>query len=363
MKILFLIDSLGSGGAQRQIVSLSSLFKERGLDVSILLYHNDNFFSKDIDDKGISLHYCTSNNHFSRIFQVRRFIRSNAFDAVISFLDVPSFLNCIAAIGGKSWKVITSERSAKEHKFKSLRGKILGLFQRYSDVIVCNSENAKTMWVKHYPKYKDKIYVIYNQVLLPITNSSYIPKSNEKINIVVAASYQYLKNPLGVIKALLLLGIDDRKRIKINWYGRKDASKGDTRAYDEAFNLMEENKLDDVILLNEETTDIINKMNEADFVGLFSELEGLPNAICEGMMIGKPIIMTKVSDYTRLVDHKNGFLCEWDEPESIKNAFIAAMNLSDDQILRMGANSKEKAKTLFSKETIFEQWMKLITGK
>lgn len=363
MKILFLIDSLGSGGAQRQVVTLSSLFKDRGLDVSILLYHDDNFFSKEIDDKGILIHYCSGRNHLSRICKVRRFIRTNAFDAVISFLDVPNLLNCISAIGGKTWKVITSERSAKESKFKTLRGKIFGWFQRYSDVIVCNSENAKTMWVKHYPKYKDKISVIYNPVLLPITNSSYIPKSNERINIIVAASYQYLKNPLGVIKALLLLSIVDRKRIKINWYGRKDVSKGDTRAYDEAIKLIEENKLKDVILLNEETSDIINKMNEADFVGLFSELEGLPNAICEGMMIGKPIIMTKVSDYTRLVDHKNGFLCEWDEPESIKNAFIAAMNLSDDQILRMGANSKEKAKTLFSKETIFEQWMKLITGK
>lgn len=363
MKILFLIDSLGSGGAQRQIVTLSSLFKEWGLDVSILIYHNDNFFKKDIVDKGISIHYCAGNNHFCRIFQVRKFIRTNAFDAVISFLDVPSFLNCIAAVGGKSWKVITSERSAKETKFKTLRGKLFGWFQRYSDVIVCNSENAKTMWVKHYPKYKDKISVIYNSVLLPTTNSSYITKSNEKLNIVVAASYQYLKNPLGVIKALLLLSIDDRKRMKIKWFGRKDVSKGDTRAYDEAINLIEENELEDVILLNEETTDVINKMNEADFVGLFSELEGLPNAICEGMMIGKPVIMTKVSDYTQLVDHKNGFLCKWDEPESIKNAFVAAMNLSDDQIMRMGANSKEKAKKLFSKETIVEQWMNLITGK
>src|SRR5690606_35620673 len=101
-------------------------------DVSILIYHNDNFFKKDIVDKGISIHYCAGNNHFCRIFQVRKFIRTNAFDAVISFLDVPSFLNCIAAVGGKSWKVITSERSAKETKFKTLRGKLFGWFQRYS---------------------------------------------------------------------------------------------------------------------------------------------------------------------------------------------------------------------------------------
>ncbi len=362
MKILCVIDSLGSGGAQRQIVTLAKLLKDKGFQVSILCYSHDDFFANCLDEAEIPIYWEVEPNYIKRILRVRRFIRRGNYDAVISFLVVPNFLNCIAAIGGKRWRVLTSERSSKKESLTSFKGKIFAWFQRYSDAIVCNSNNAKEMWIEHYPRYKNKLEVIYNPVILPSITSEYIPKRNGKLHIVVAASYQYLKNPIGVVKALMLMNAYEKSKIKINWYGRKDITNGDTRAYDEAVYLIKRNNLEDVITLNEPIRDIANKMYEADFVGLFSELEGLPNAICEGMMLGKPLIMTKVSDYTKLVDDNNGVLCEWDNPQSIKNAFFAGINLSDEELLQMGMNSKEKANQMFSKDTIIEQWIDIIRG-
>lgn len=43
MKLLFLIDSLGSGGAQRQIVTIIPLLKQKGVEVEVLCYHEDTF--------------------------------------------------------------------------------------------------------------------------------------------------------------------------------------------------------------------------------------------------------------------------------------------------------------------------------
>lgn len=361
MKILFLIDSLGSGGAQRQIVTIAKLLKDIRYDVSILCYTHDDFFAKYLNEAAIPIHWKDEPNSIKRILRIRNFIRKRNYDAVISFLDVPNFLNCIAAIGGTRWRVITSERSAKKTSLISFKGRLFAWFQRYSDAIVCNSNNAKIMWIERYPRYKNKLKVIYNPVILPSLTSVYIPKRNGKLHVVIAASYQYLKNPIGVVKALILMNDDERNKIKISWYGRKDVTNGDTRAYEETVNLIKKNNLEDIIILNEPTKDIANRMYEADLVGLFSELEGLPNAICEGMMLGKPIIMTKVSDYARLVDDNNGFLCEWDNPVSIKNAFVAALNLSDEEIIKMGRNSKEKSKLLFSEKTIVEQWINIIS--
>ena len=48
MKILLLIDSLGSGGAQRQMVTLAALLKQRGQEVSFLLYADDGFFQNEV---------------------------------------------------------------------------------------------------------------------------------------------------------------------------------------------------------------------------------------------------------------------------------------------------------------------------
>ena len=44
MKVLCLIDGLGSGGAQRQLVGLASLLKKEGYDVLVVYYHGDHFF-------------------------------------------------------------------------------------------------------------------------------------------------------------------------------------------------------------------------------------------------------------------------------------------------------------------------------
>ena len=40
-KILFFINYLGSGGAQRQIVELAVGFKKRGYDVKFLIYQKE----------------------------------------------------------------------------------------------------------------------------------------------------------------------------------------------------------------------------------------------------------------------------------------------------------------------------------
>ena len=44
MKILLFIDSLGSGGAQRQIVGLATMLKEKGYGVKMVTYYDIPFY-------------------------------------------------------------------------------------------------------------------------------------------------------------------------------------------------------------------------------------------------------------------------------------------------------------------------------
>lgn len=212
MKILFLIDSLGSGGAQRQMVTIAPLLKHKEW-MWKLCYYQDTFFIEQLNSADIKVHWGIATNPVIRLLNVRSFIRKRNYDAVISFLNTLDLLNCLAAVGGHTWKVITSERSAKEQTFSTYRGKIIGWMKRYSDAVVCNSENAKQMWLKHYPQYKNKLRVIYNFVTLPPITSAYSPRRDGKTHIVVAASYQQVKNPINVIEAVRLLDISDRERI------------------------------------------------------------------------------------------------------------------------------------------------------
>lgn len=363
MKILFLIDSLGSGGAQRQLTTIAPLLKKQGLSVEVLCYIDNDFFATPLNENNIPIHWITPSNYLARIIKIRRFIRNGRYDAVVSFLNTPDLLNCIAAIGGHTWKVITSERSATEAIFSTRRGKLIGWLKRYSDAIVCNSENARQLWIKYYPQYKDKLKVIYNIVTLPEITSTYVPRRDGKTHIIVAASYRYLKNPLNVIEAINLLDEDAKDKLILDWYGAKCDTLSGTKTYDEASRLINKYNLNEVIHLNNLTSSIIDRMNEADAVGLFSKLEGLPNAICEGMMLGKPIIMSHVSDYSVLVDESNGYLCDYDNPISISEAFVCAISNTTDQLKLMGELSRNKGYRLFENKNIIDRWLFLCQNR
>lgn len=359
-KILFLIDSLGSGGAQRQITTLAFLLKEYGMNVEVLSYSKDDFYAPKLKSNAIPILRMIEPNAFMRMYKIRRHIRRNRYDAVISFLETPNFLNDFAAMGKHDWKVITGERSSKDQTFQNKKAKIYLWFQRYSDFIVCNSENAKNKWMAKQPRYEKKLKTIYNVVNLDNIDTIYQPHKEGKLNILVAASHQYLKNAMGLARAIVLLNKEQLSMLRVDWYGSKEISGYGSKAFDEVKAFVESNGLQNTILFHKPTTDLGNRMNEADIVALFSQLEGLPNTICEGMCLGKPIIMSRVSDYNVLVDTSNGFLCDWDNDVSIKEALEQALSLSDEELKAMGRASKEKANKLFSKENIVTQWMSLI---
>ena len=359
-RVLFILDNLGPGGAQRQVVTVARLLKKSGKDVTVMCYGVQDFFAPILKEANIPVVWNTEEKALNRIFKVRRFVRHGGFDVVISFLHTENILNILSSLGGHRWKVICGERSAKEGAFSSMKGRFHGLLMYFSNSIVCNSENARNMWLRHYPNYQAKLKVIYNSVTLNSLNSSYAPLKNGKLNIVIAASYQYLKNPIGLVEGINLLPIEVKNHLKVDWYGRKEVVAGDFRAYNETCALIKKYNLGQVISLNEETNDIHNKMIEADIVALFSWVEGLPNCICEGMTLGKPIIMTKVSDYNILVDKSNGFLCDWNAPETIAKAIEGLVRMEISELRSLGENSKKKAENLFSSEVVLEKWTSVI---
>jgi glycosyltransferase involved in cell wall biosynthesis len=99
----------------------------------------------------------------------------------------------------------------------------------------------------------------------------------------------------------------------------------------------------------------------ADLVGLFSEYEGLPNVVCEGMACGKPIVMSDVCDARHLVeDGKNGFLCDSHSPASIAEALRKIASLTNGERLQMGLESRRRAEQLFDADIIIGRYERIL---
>ena len=360
MKILFLIAELCSRGAEHQMVTLARLLKADGHDVSFLCYYTNNFFEHILIDQGIPVQWLPSMGCIKRMIKIRNIIRNSNYNAVVSFLITDNFLNNFAAIGGHSWKVVTGERSSKESLLTSRKGRIFAWFQRYADNIVCNSENARKMWIKHYPQYESKLLVIYNTVQIPKLENTHELRKDGKTHIIIAGAYAYVKDPYSLIHAVSLLSKEQQNKIIVDWYGKIGTNREADRIYKVCQKLIEVYGLEETFILHDATIQIADRMNEADVVALISRWEGLPNSICEGMAIGKPVIMTRISDYTVLIDERNGWICTSGFPDSIARVLIEIINTSDENLIARGEASKEKARHLFLDKKILKDWLNLL---
>ena len=360
MKIICFTDSLVSGGAQRQLANIAILLKEKGFDVTFLIYKDILFFKRELDKHNIDIKLVNASSYLDRMIKIRKYLKCYSPDVIISFLETPNFLACFSSVGKHPWKLITNELSAKEASFHGLKNRIFKWFERFSDWTVCNSDNALNMWKKHYPQYSHKLSRIYNPVIIDNVEEMHV--RNNKLTLVVAASYQFLKNPLRLIEAASKLSESEKACLCIKWYGRKVPSYNETQPYLQSVELVKKYHLENTIFLNDETKSIYDIMAQADVVGLFSTVEGLPNVILEGMSLGKPVIMSTVSDYNSFVTKDNGFLCDPYDVESIRKALQGVLRTDHDQRVAMGKKSKQIADRLFNKEVVINQWIDLINS-
>ena len=366
MKILF-IGGLGCGGAEHQMVILAKQLAERGYDVFFVTADKNGFFGDELEKSKVRVIENPQKRVVAELklnipYSTRflfRLVKEESVDVGISFLGANNFINCILSLlmRGK-YKAITGLRNARESLLLSRRELLYTKFERFASLKVCNSDNARIMYAKHFPQYQEKLRTIYNVVNLPPISSQYKIRQDGKTHFIVPASYRVEKNPYGLLNALKLMTPEELELFDVTWYGA--TCNGESPYYVQLRGDIQKANLQDVLILKDATKDIANKMYETDVVALFSSSEGLPNAICEGMMIGKPIVMTRVSDYGALVDESNGMLCNWNDSHSIKNALIYISKLSDRELLEMGVASHSKAERLFSEDSNISKWIEIV---
>lgn len=363
MRILCFIDSLGSGGAQRQLTTLAVGLKNRGHEVRFLVYHPFDHFLPHIKEEGISCQLIERCSLWKRILRVRKVFRQGWQDVVLAFLEAPCLYAELARMPRQRWGLVAGERSANPAIKYGLR-RHLRYFHRAADAIVCNSHTNRLMLGAKFKYLKMKAVTVYNIVDLELFRPNLAVTTSEEsgneLRIVVASSYRRLKNMTGVAKALLILRRHRRdKNVIIDWYG----SILEPDAYHETQVFIRENGLVGILNLHDTTTSIEKEFANASAVGLFSFFEGLPNAVCEGMACGKPILLSDVCDSGNLVkDGENGFIFNPHVPESIAGAIERFLNVPEEVRLDMGAKSRHLAESLFAADKIVSRYERILAA-
>lgn len=356
MKIILFTDSLGAGGAQRQLIGLAILLKKSKYDVQICTYHDINFYKKQIEENNIIVKNISSKNYLQRILFISKYFRTENPDWIIAYQESPSLITCITKILVGKFKLLVSERSTTQHI--GTNEKVRFFLYRIADKIVPNSYSQEKFLVEHYPWMKDKIATITNFVDLD-KFSYHQKKRSAKPLIAVAASVWTPKNTLGLIEAVKVLS-EKKYYFKVEWFG---IVKGHDQYLNKCKELIDKYNLQEYIELLPKTSEIHEKYKLCDYFCLPSFYEGTPNVICEAISTGRPIICSNVCDnpiYVR--ENYNGYLFNPNNPNDIANNIEKALLLSENQYTEMCINSRKNAEELLSEEKFVNKYIRIIRG-
>ncbi len=338
MKILLVIDTLGSGGAQRQMITLAKSFCNKGHQVTLFYYNAPHYFLDHIKDYPIQIKFIQKKSKFGfrMMWSMSRFIRKNSFDIALSFMIAPSFHLLIAnLLTGKKTKVVLSERTF-EDCVPSLHKKFR-YFYRFADYILANSYHQQEVLKKLFPKYHSKIGTIGNGVIFSEFKfrEQHVFDSGE-LKIIGIGRIAKLKNIRILIQALNILVNEYKLNVVVNYVGREPEKGEDELEHEICLSLLREYHLENKWKWLGQVSNVDFQLEQNDILVHPSLGEGFPNAVCEAMIKGIPVFASNVYDHPKVIQHgKNGFLFPTDQPRELAELLRNFHFLSQEQKIKL----------------------------
>ena len=225
MKFLLVIDSLGSGGAQRLFVHLAKALSDKGHEVELFTYEKlGDFFNQDFTSRNIKIHSFEGKKKgfsFKILLKLRKLMRSD-FNCVIATMHSPSIYAALANLGVGQNRLIVCEVSS------SLAP--VSLVKRFFFIVACIvASNVVTNSYKEadnlarLPILKKKLKTIWNGYQIQkFTFNSRVKTNKEKLRILIVGRVAHPKNGVNVLKAIQMFFCRNGWMPTITWAGRND---------------------------------------------------------------------------------------------------------------------------------------------
>jgi len=335
MKVLHVINNLGSGGAESMLLNFVKEAKQLNQAHEILLLVNDKVsYDYNPDIKINILSESTSRYSIFKLFQLCKFIKKNNFDIIHSHLFPSQYYVALCKIIlWKQIKIVTTEHNTTNNRRKYKLTKFLDkLIYNLYDQIIYISKSVKNQFINDFPKLSQKGIVIHNGIPLSIFNPIEKPKVDNIFKLIMVASFTEQKDHLTLLKAMTLLD---------NKYHLSLVGEGIKMEYYKKF-VIENNLNSRVSFLGFKKN--INKLyNEHDVFILSSHWEGFGLVAVEAMASGLPVITSDVEGLKNVVENA-GLLFKKNNPQDLANKIIA-LSTNPDLYQTLKERGIQKAKS------------------
>ena len=354
-KVLCVITSMGPGGAERQICGLAEMLARSGCEVRLRWFDGKPFYTDELDAAGVDYGRLGAYTRLGRAWLLNLSVGVHKPDTVVAFLSGAAEAACSLKRLGAGFRLVVSERnvtqdlSGEKRKFAAYR---------YADAVVCNSYTQAGLVREQFPDLAPKVGVITNFTDLEKFSPALAgTQKGAPLRICVVARTAAQKNVSRFVEAAgkaVAAGVE----AEFDWYGASAPWLGSGRP---AACSDGPSSSAATVRFHPPVTDVLQVYHSADALCLPSLYEGFPNAVCEAISCGQPVLCSNVCDNPRLVeDGVNGFLFDPLDAGSIASALKRFSVLTPEERAQMGAASRRKAETLLSPETFLAAWQEQI---
>ena len=351
-KYILFIDSLNSGGAQRQMVNLAVLMRQRQIPVEIVCYHPINKYRELLEPHGLEPVILGGGSKAKLVLDLRRHIRKTGTTHLIAFLFTPSLLALIVGLLSRGLKVIVGERSF-EGNTPTFHRHVTRRFYFRADAITTNSRAQHLALEARFDP--AKLHYIPNGI--PDSQIVARPEPKSGMKIISIGRVSPLKNVHGLIEALASPDLA-ASGFEVIWLG--DYSEYHDY-YVECCDRLDELSLRDRWTWKGVVPDVESYLDQSRALYHGSFGEGFPNAICEGLSRGVPVIASDVYDHSAIIeDGANGFLFEPDDVSALIEKLARLRSLDENEYDRMARAAIETARRNFLVENTLSEYLELV---
>lgn len=290
MKILHIITSLHTGGAEKLIVDLIPRLRKLGHSVDVLLFDGrDTPFKQQLAASGITILESSKGGSVYNplhIFRLIPIIRQ--YDIVHTHNTAPQLFTAIASLFSKATLLTTEHNTTNRRRgwwwYKPIDR---FMYSQYKEVI-CISDQAEENLRNYIGKCRANITTIYNGVDVqkyasahPSNDLNMIAPNCKKI--IMVAGFRYQKDQDTLIRATALLPQN---------FHTFFVGDGERRELCENLSISE--GVTDRVHFMGIRMDVPKLLKAADYVVMSSHWEGLSLASIEGMSVGKPFLASDV---------------------------------------------------------------------
>lgn len=283
--VMFVIEMLSSGGAERVTSVLANEFCIAGYNVHLVTYiKKENEYILDEKICRYNIEIDKSKTRLKGIkekyFGLRKIINKVKPDTIISLATPKTITMLTMASKGQKCDIILSERNdPNSYPSSNILKKIRYFCYKNADGVIFQTEDAKNYFSKSIQK---KSKVIPNPIKENLPEAP-LDKKREKI-IVNYCRLEKQKNLYLLIDAFILIS-NDLPEYKLIIYG-------DGPLKNELEKYIDTNNMQQRIFIFKFQQDIHNKIKNASLFVSSSNYEGISNSMLEALAIGIPTVCT-----------------------------------------------------------------------